>query len=163
MLLNYATFNTNDPSEKYDISSQQKIGIGGFAKVFRVIRRSDSLHCALKFIETKSKKEHDMMRNEVALMNKFKSDEIVLEIFDMYDFRNRLWIFVELMEDAITPIIANLKCEYSENACKYVLQQVLKGLQALHSGHVIHRDIKSDNILADARGNVKLADFGYSA
>ena len=103
------------------------------------------------------------MRNEVALMNKFKSDEIVLEIFDMYDFRDRLWIFVELMEDAITPIIANLKCEYSENSCKYVLQQVLKGLQALHSGHVIHRDIKSDNILADARGNVKLADFGYSA
>ena len=54
------------------------------------------------------------------------------------------------MEDAITPIISNLKCEYSENACKFVLKQVLLGLHAMHMRHVIHRDIKSDNILADA-------------
>jgi len=67
------------------------------------------------------------------------------------------------MEDAITPIIANLKTNYSEGACKWILKQVLLGLHALHARHVIHRDIKSDNILADAQGNVKLADFGYSA
>ena len=103
------------------------------------------------------------MRNEVALMNKFRDDEIVLEIFDQYDFRKRLWIFVELMEDAITPIISNLKTNYNELSCKWILKQVLLGLKALHSRHVIHRDIKSDNILADAEGNVKLADFGYSA
>ena len=104
-----------------------------------------------------------MMRNEVALMNKFRGDKIVLEIFDQYEYRDRLWIFVELMEDAMTPIIANLKTDYPENACKYIMRQVLLGLDALHSKHVIHRDIKSDNILADAQGNVKLADFGYSA
>lgn len=63
----------------------------------------------------------------------------------------------------MTPIIANLKTNYSENACKYVLRQCLLGLQAMHQRHVIHRDIKSDNILADGNGNVKLADFGYSA
>jgi len=78
MLEDFATFETNDPSDKYDITSQHKLGIGGFAKVFKVVRRTDGLHCALKFIETKSKKEFQMMRNEVALMNKFRDDEIVL-------------------------------------------------------------------------------------
>ena len=114
-------------------------------------------------METKTEKEKTMMRNEVALMNKFRNENIVLQIFDQYDYRERLWIFVELMEDAMTPIIANLKTNYSENVCKWVLKQSLLGLHALHSKHVIHRDIKSDNILADANGNVKLADFGYSA
>ena len=128
MLVQYATFDTTDPSNKYDITSKHKLGIGGFAKVFKVMRRSDGLACALKFVETKTEKERVMMRNEVALMNKFKDDNIVLEIFDQYDFRDRMWIFVELMEDAMTPIIANLKTEYPENACKYVLKQVLLGL-----------------------------------
>ena len=64
--------------------------------------------CALKFIEHKNDKEKAMMVNEVALMNKFREDRIVLEIFDQYEYRDRLWIFVELMEDAVTPMIANL-------------------------------------------------------
>ena len=150
MLEQHATFDTTDPSHKYDITSKHKLGIGGFAKVFQVIRRSDGLKCALKFIECKNDREKEMMRNEVALMNKFRDEQIVLEIFDQYDFKNRLWIFVELMEDAITPLIANLKTNYSENSCKYVLRQCLLGLKALHDKHVIHRDIKSDNILVDA-------------
>ena len=41
LLEEHAIFNTNDPSDKYDITSKHKLGIGGFAKVFRVIRRSD--------------------------------------------------------------------------------------------------------------------------
>ena len=43
MLTDFASFNTNDPSDKYDITSQHKLGIGGFAKVFKVIRRTDGL------------------------------------------------------------------------------------------------------------------------
>ena len=132
LLETHAIFDTSDPSHKYDVTSRHKIGIGGFAKVFRVKRRTDNLQCALKFIECKNEKERVMMSNEVALMNKFRGDKIVLEIFDQYSFKNSLWIFVELMEDAMTPIIANLNTNYSENVCKYIFKQVLLGLNAMH-------------------------------
>jgi serine/threonine protein kinase len=56
-----------------------------------------------------------------------------------------------------------MRRSYSENVCKYILRQTLLGLQYLHARHIIHRDIKSDNILIDKEGGVKLADFGYSA
>lgn len=42
-----------------------------------------------------------------------------------------------------------------------VSQQCLKGLAFLHSHNIIHRDIKSDAILIDANGNVKISDFGF--
>ena len=45
---------------------------------------------------------------------------------------------------------------------KFILKKVLEGLAHLHEQGIIHRDIKSDNVLASTSAQVKLADFGYS-
>lgn len=55
-----------DPSKSYDII--ERIGIGGFAKVFKVLRKVDQVTCALKFVEPKSQAERDSVVNEVGIM-----------------------------------------------------------------------------------------------
>ena len=69
---------------------------------------------------------------------------------------------MELMDEALTPVLEDLKGEYSEEFCKYSLYMTLRGLIDLHRQNIIHRDIKSDNILVKANGEIKLADFGYA-
>ena len=67
------------------------------------------------------------------------------------------------MDFSLTDVIEEMYENYSENCCKYILLQALQGLKHLHEKHIVHRDIKSDNILVDQQGQIKLADFGYSA
>lgn len=151
---------TTDPSKFYDIIG--KLGQGGFAKVFKVKRKKDGFICALKFVEPKNDTERQIIVNEVGVMRMCADNQGVLKVIEAYDYKQRLWIFVELMDDALTSYVQTLHKSYSENIVKYVLRKSLEGLHYLHQRHIIHRDIKSDNLLMNAKGEVKLADFGYA-
>jgi len=51
----------------------------------------------------------------------------------------------------------------SEAEIAFIMAETLKALKYIHQLHRVHRDIKSDNILLNDKGDVKLADFGYAA
>jgi len=69
---------------------------------------------------------------------------------------------MELMDCDLTSLIETYHKRYSENVVKCILWQVLKGIEVLHERNIIHRDIKSDNVLVSKTGEVKLSDFGFS-
>ena len=64
-----AGLQTTDPSAIYEIKHENKIGEGGFAKVFKVTRKEDGLVCALKFCDVSDESDRNMIVNEIGLMN----------------------------------------------------------------------------------------------
>ena len=69
---------------------------------------------------------------------------------------------MELIPNGSIKRTLNMYSFLSENLIKIYLRQILEGLEYLHSKGVIHRDIKSANILLDVGARIKLTDFGCS-
>jgi len=131
--------------------------------VFLVKRISDQKQFALKYIEPKNKTDYNNIKNEVAIMMLCKEQYGIIRCIDAYDFYEKLWVFLELMDvGAITECLEDKKGDISENVCKYILRSSLEGIYFLHQRGILHRDIKSDNILINTNGDIKLADFGYA-
>ena len=68
------------------------------------------------------------------------------------------------MEDRnLTEMILSQHEVYSEDFCRWVLYKTALGLLHMHNKNILHRDIKSDNILCDSKGDIKISDLGFSA
>jgi protein-serine/threonine kinase len=73
------------------------------------------------------------------------------------------WMFLELMHGDLLDLTEKAPAKnikISENFCKYSVYRCLEALIFLHEKEIIHRDIKSDNLLFSRDGNIKLGDFG---
>ena len=89
-------------------------------------------------------------------------DELI-NCLEIYYFNRKVFIILEYMDQgALTDFVLRNQKNYSEDSVKYCLYKVAKGLDSLHSRNVLHRDIKSDNILYSADGQIKICDLGFS-
>ena len=125
-----ANIKQENPSQYYKVVGKE--GVGGFARVFRCERIADGQLFALKFTEPKTAQERKAIENEIGIMQMSQCESIV-KCFEAFDYQNRLWIFMELMDGgAFTPMLEDLQGDYSEGFCKYSLYQTLRGLIDLH-------------------------------
>ncbi|XP_032931976.1 serine/threonine-protein kinase PAK 1-like isoform X6 [Catharus ustulatus] len=86
----------------------------------------------------------------------------IVNYVDSYLVHGELWLVMEYMDGgSLYDVITEASMEEGEIAV--VSRECLQGLAFLHSKQVIHRDIKSHNILLGLDGSVKLADFGLAA
>lgn len=103
--------------------------------------------------------------NEAALLS-FLNSENLINVVEIFKYKSRIWMFMEYMDYASQEkiILKDKKSrQYSEQFCQWTLYQVALGIHSMHSQDVLHRDIKSDNILSNSNGEVKIADLGFSA
>lgn len=91
-----------------------------------------------------------------------KHDNVV-EYIDSFQLSKELWVILELMDGGDLTGLCSPKKKWNSQNIAYVCKQVLQALEFLHSNHRLHRDIKSDNILYNSKGEVKIADFGFAA
>ena len=117
------------------------------------------LKCALKKIEIQQTTKLEALENELTMMESCKHNNIVAYM-GAYQHNSHLWISMELMDcGKLTDLI--YKTILREDEIAYVLRETLKALKYLHDNNKMHRDIKSDNILVNSKGEIKLADFGF--
>uniref|UniRef100_A0A5S6Q357 non-specific serine/threonine protein kinase n=1 Tax=Trichuris muris TaxID=70415 RepID=A0A5S6Q357_TRIMR len=144
-----------------DLTDFIKIGVGSTGTVCMAIHRQTGRRVAVKKMDLRRQQRRELLFNEVVIMRDYRHPNIV-EMYSSHLVDDELWVVMEYLEGgALTDIVTS--CRMDEVQIATVCKQCLEALAYLHEQGVIHRDIKSDSILLDAEGKVKLSDFGFCA
>ncbi|KAM7514971.1 hypothetical protein LguiA_004554 [Lonicera macranthoides] len=100
------------------------------------------------------------LEQEIALLSQFEHENI-LQYYGTDKDASKLYIFLELVTKG-SLLRLYQKYHLQDSQVSAYTRQILHGLKYLHDKNVVHRDIKCANILVDASGSVKLADFGLA-
>lgn len=117
---------------------------------------SNGKKVAIKEMDLANQPRKELIVNEILVMKESQHPNIVNFLESYLVKSNELWVVMEYMEGgALTDIIENNTME--EDQISAISSETCKGLGHLHSQAIIHRDIKSDNVLLDMQGRVKIS------
>ncbi|KIM89744.1 hypothetical protein PILCRDRAFT_94963 [Piloderma croceum F 1598] len=150
----------DDPKLLY--SKIKKVGQGASGHVYVAKTLTTGKKVAIKEMDLAHQPRKELIVNEILVMKESQHPNIVNFLESYLVKNNELWVVMEYMEGgALTDIIENNTLE--EDQISSISLETCKGLGHLHSQSIIHRDIKSDNVLLDSQGRVKITDFGFCA
>ncbi|XP_037647672.1 cyclin-dependent kinase 6 isoform X1 [Sebastes umbrosus] len=150
------------------------VGEGSYGKVFkaREVEGRQRLLAVKKFNIRGDASETGIppfMIREVALLRKMKyfNHPNIVQLLDASAVpvgrSLDLTLVLEYIDQDLSTYLSKAPAAgLSRDCIKDVMQQLLQGLDFLHSNMVLHRDLKPENILVSSRGEVKIADFGLA-
>lgn len=146
---------------------EQKLGHGSFGEVFQVRHFQGGFSVAVKMIPATSSREERAIAKEIETLRQCAHPNIVRYLGCWGpDRKQRLWLMMHYEANGSLGDLIKLARRYQqsfkESQIAWICKNSLLGLQYLHNKTILHRDIKSANILLDAKGVPKLADFGLS-
>jgi negative regulator of the PHO system len=98
---------------------------------------------------------------EISLMKELKHDNIV-PLHDVIHTENKLMLVFEHMDKDLKKYMDTYGGPLPTDQIKSFMFQLLRGVAFCHERHVLHRDLKPQNLLINRRGELKLADFGLA-
>ena len=142
----------------FDLVFEQKIASGAFGTVFKGRWNQETV--AIKTLSGKfTEKEEALFAREVAIMSDLRHPHIVSFYGACLEDGHACYVMEHMAKGTLASIVAQgLKAEQQ----KSLALDIAKGINYLHHRKIWHRDLKSTNILIDAHGVAKLADFGLS-
>lgn len=153
------------PTDPNEYKLYEEIGEGVSATVYRALCVPLDILVAIKMLDLeKCNNDLDGIRREVQTMSLIDHPNL-LRAYCSFTNGHQLWVVMPYMASgsALHIMKTSFPEGFDEPVIATLLREVLKALVYLHSQGHIHRDVKAGNILIDANGAVKLADFGVSA
>ncbi|KAI9316531.1 kinase-like domain-containing protein [Dichotomocladium elegans] len=148
-----------DPTKLY--RNMVKVGQGASGGVYTAQSVDTNISVAIKQMNLAQQPKKELIINEILVMREAQHDNIV-NFIDSFLVTGELWVVMEYMEGgSLTDVVTTNMM--TEPQIATVCREALQGIRHLHHLGIIHRDIKSDNVLLGLNGQVKLTDFGFCA
>ena len=147
---------------RYEIISL--VGSGGMADVYNAVDNRLSRQVAIKVLkeEYSSDKNFVMKFRAEAQSAAGLSHPNIVNVYDVGEDEGLHYIVMELVEGITLKKFIERKGKLELKEAVGIAIQIAQGMEAAHANHIIHRDIKPQNIIISKEGKVKVTDFGIA-
>ncbi|MCR4937501.1 MAG: Stk1 family PASTA domain-containing Ser/Thr kinase [Lachnospiraceae bacterium] len=149
-------------ADRYEVL--EKVGAGGMSDVFRAKDHKLNRFVAVKVLKQEFS-ENTEFRSKFRMEAQAAAGLMHANIVNVYDVGEESgssYIVMELVEGITLKKYIEKKARLSVKEAVSIAIQVARGIEAAHNNHIIHRDIKPQNIIISKEGKVKVTDFGIA-